>query len=124
MSTLPVVRQAQRDMDLGRLAVALLDVLLDRLDVVEFRPIKMQELEDALTRSRPQVSGALRELAERGYIERGGLAWARGPRMYRLRFSRGATLPAETSRGVEQSQPADEEPRSGPRYGMLSRGVE
>ena len=111
-------------MDLGRLAVALLDVLLDRLDLIEFRPIKLQELEDALARSRPQVSGALRELADRGYIERGGLAWARGPRTYRLRLSRSAPLPPTPPPAVEEPPPPDEEPRAGPRYGMLSRGLE
>lgn len=110
-------------MELGRLAVALLDVLIDRLDLIEFRPIKLQELEAVLVRSRPQVSGALRELADRGYIERGGLAWARGPRTYRLRLSRSMPLPPSPSPAAEETEPPAEE-RTATRYGMLSRGVE
>lgn len=132
MSEIPIVRQAQRDLELGRLALAVFDVLRDRLDVLEFRPVKLQELEALLERSRPQVVGALRELMSRGYLERGRLAWARGPRMYRLRYSRGKSLPTEEA--VDGSTRPPDEADAGPaahddrarqaRYGMLSRGVE
>lgn len=132
MSEIPIVRQAQRDLELGRLSLAVFDVLRDRLDVLEFRPVKLQELEAVLDRSRPQVVGALRELTSRGYLERGRLAWARGPRMYRLRYSRGKSLPTEAA--VGGSPPPPDETDAGPTaaddrhrqalYGMVSRGVE
>ena len=114
MSELPIIRQAQRDLELGRLALAVFDVLRDRLDLVEFRALKLQDLEAALARSRPQVVGALRELTTHGYLEKGERAWARGPWTYRLCYSKGRTAPPP-------GRPDPEKPRG---YGMVSRGVD
>jgi len=117
VSELPIVRQAQRDLELGRLALAVFDLLRDKLDLREFRPIKLQELQDALDRSRTQVIGALRELVTRGYVEKGPLAWERGPRTYRLCYSKGDELtPSPSSEG-----PPTEKPKG---YGMMSRGID
>jgi hypothetical protein len=121
VSELPIIRQAQRDRGLGRLALAAFDVLRDRLDLVEFRPVKLEEMEAALDRSRPQVVRALRELTTQGYLERGARAWSRGPYLYRLRYSkhRGATPQAAPP------PPAAPPPREPPRgYGMVSKGVD
>ncbi len=120
---LPIIRQAQRDMELGRLALAAFDVLRDRLDLVEFRPVKLEEMEAALDRSRPQIVGALRELTTHGYLERGPRAWSRGPYLYRLRYSkqRGDSPPQAASPVAPSPEPAPEPPRG---YGMVSKGVE
>lgn len=115
MSELPIIRQAQRDLALGRLALAVFDVLRDQLDLREFRPVKLQTLEGALRRSRPQVVGALRELVTHGYLDRGERAWSRGPWTYRLCYSKGSAALAAPSR--EDT----EKPRG---YGMVSKGVE
>ena len=116
MSELPIIRQAQRDLALGRLSLAVFDVLRDRLDLQTFRAVKLDELEACVDRSRPQVVGALRELVTHGYLERGDRAWARGPWTYRLCYSKGAApLPAATPR------PEEPKPKG---YGMVSRGVE
>lgn len=116
MSELPIIRQAQRDLELGRLALAVFDVLRDRLDLVEFRALKLQDLEAALDRSRPQVVGSLRELVTHGYLEKGERAWARGPWTYRLCYSKGRTAPPTGA-----ARPEPEKPRG---YGMVSRGVD
>jgi len=116
VSEIPIIRQAQRDLDLGRLALAAFDILRDRLDLVEFRPVKLQEMMASLSRSRPQVIGAMRTLVARGYIEKGSLAWARGPRLYRLCYSRG--------KSIESRSEVAAAPTSSRRYGMISRGIE
>lgn len=116
MSELPIIRQAQRDLELGRLALAVFDVLRDQLDLRDFRAVKLQHLEAQLRRSRPQVVGALRELVTHGYIERGERAWERGPWTYRICYSKGDAAP-------ESPTPRDDtrKPRG---YGMVSKGVE
>lgn len=110
MSEFPLVRQAQRDLSLGRLDLAVYDILRDRLEFVEFRAVKLAELESALARSRPQVVGSLKTLVERGYIERGPKAYTRGPNTYRLKYS-------------QRPSPAPGSERAGG-YGMVSKGVE
>ncbi len=116
MSELPIIRQAQRDLELGRLALAVFDVLRDQLDLVEFRPVKLQALADALERTRPRIIGALRELTTRGYLERGDVAWARGPRTYRLCYSKGRSVAAGDPPSGERKKPGS--------YGMISRGLD
>jgi hypothetical protein len=111
VSELPIIRQAQRDLALGRLALAVFDVLRDHLDLREFRAVKLDTLEAAVDRSRPQVVGALRELVTHGYLDRGDRAWARGPWTYRLCYSKGGPPPAATPPSVR-----------GVRYGMVSKG--
>lgn len=111
MSDMPIVRQASRDLRLGRLAIAVFDLLRDRLDVVEFRPVKLAELEEMTQRSRPQVHGAMKELTACGYLERGARAYARGPITYRLRYSLGAQQVGRAS-GERKG------------YGMVSKGVD
>lgn len=117
MTELPVVRQAQRDMDLGRLAIAVFDVLRDQLDIVRFRAVKLALLEEMLARSRPQVVKAMAELVTHGYIERGDRAWANGPWTYRLCYSKGAAA-------AETAEPPPRDPATPGDYGMMTRGVD
>lgn len=119
MSELPIIRQAQRDLELGRLALAVFDVLRDRLDLVEFRAVKLEDLQGTVDRSRPQVVGALRELVTHGYLEKGIRAWARGPWTYRLCYSKGRTAAPAPLPAAPRPEP--EKPRG---YGMVSRGVD
>lgn len=114
MSELPIIRQAQRDLALGRLALAVFDILRDHLDLREFRAVKLEQLEAAVSRSRPQVVGALRELVTHGYLDRGERAWARGPWTYRLCYSKGGAPPV--------LPPAAPTSVRGVRYGMVSKG--
>lgn len=115
MSDIPAVRQAQCDLELGRLALAVYDVVRNELDVWRFRPLKLSVLESRVLRSRPQVVQALSDLTARGYVERGARAWANGPWTYRLCYSRGVAVP-----------PPDEpaEPESAGGYGMMSHGLD
>lgn len=115
MSDIPAVRQAQRDLDLGRLALAVYDVLRNELDVGRFRPLKLSILETRVARSRPQVVQALGELTARGYVERGARAWANGPWTYRLCYSRGVAVPPP-------DEPTESEAPGS--YGMMTRGVD
>ena len=113
MSEWPLFREAQRDLELGRLALAVYDVLRDWLDLIAWRQVKIVELEQRFGRSRPQISGALRELVERGYIERGERAHKAGPYLYRLVYSRTRT---------EQPPGTPQPSGRGGGYGMVSRG--
>lgn len=106
-------REAQRDLELGRLALAVYDVLRDWLDLIAWRQVKIVELEQRFSRSRPQISGALRELVDRGYIERGERAHKAGPYLYRLVYSRNR---------AEQPQAPSSSGTRGGGYGMVSRG--
>lgn len=117
MSEIPSVRQAQRDLSLKRLPLAAFDVLRDQLDLVRWRPVKLAALEEALSRSRPQVVKAIAELVAHGYIERGDRAWPNGPWTYRLCYSKGEAA-------VEPPKPPAQESGSSGDYGMMTRGVE
>lgn len=112
MSENPIFRQAQRDLELGRLELAIYDWLRDRLDFVVFRPLKVAEIEMVVQRSKEPVVRALAKLTERGYLERGPREYSRGPFAYRLRgLATAPTPPVSPSDG-------------GSGFGMLSPGVE
>lgn len=108
-----MVREAQRDLELGRLALAVYDLMRDWLDFVEWREVKLAELEKQFRRSRPQVLGALKQLVDRGYIARGERAYSRGPYQYRMVYSRGRDKSLSAAGGRRSSD-----------YGMVSQGVE
>lgn len=54
------------------------------LDSLEYKPVKVVRMAQALTMDKGQVSRAIRTLLGYGLIQRNGRAWSRGPFTYRL----------------------------------------
>lgn len=82
---IPAFREACRDPEIRGHPLAVLGYLLDRLDVGEFRRLKVIELSRTLRMREDAAARALNALVERGYVERQG---TRRDRRYRLYLSR------------------------------------
>jgi hypothetical protein len=94
MIAFPALTQALQDRRLRPSDFRVYGVCLERLDFMEFRPLKAKAVTDKLTSRRARmreshVAAALRILCRLGYLERGNLeghTWT-----YRLRYSLAST---------------------------------